>query len=203
MKTEFFLPMKPPTKKERQVKPMDEWKAVAGYEEIYKVNSRGDIFSEYSKRNLIPYLSNDGYLRVNLCKNKKVKITMLHRIVAGAFIPNPEKFPIVNHIDGNKANPVAENLEWTTCSGNLIHAFSHGLSKISDKCKQAVSRVAAENGAKTTRKSVIQLDNTGIVLHEFLSIREAERCTGISRANIIRACKSMEFSAGGYKWQRV
>ena len=200
MKTEFFMPMIPPTKQKGETV-MNNWKDVVGYEGLYKVNQTGEIFSEYSKRTLTPYLSSDGYLRINLCRNKKVKITMLHRIVAEAFIPNPENLPVVNHIDGNKANPNVENLEWTTFSGNSIHSFSSGLSRISDKCRKAVSLVAAENGAKTTSKAVIQIGTDGNVVNKFKSMREAERVTRIPRSNIARACGSDDYSAGGFKWR--
>jgi hypothetical protein len=197
MQTEFFLAMKPLTKEEQK---MREWKDVVGYEGIYKVSRIGNVYSTYSRRLLKPYIASDGYLRLNLCKNKKVKITMLHRIVAEAFIPNPNNLPVVNHIDGNKANPIADNLEWTTHSKNSAHAFAIGLNHISEKCRKAVSLIAAENGAKTTSKVVMQMDADGSVIKEFSSFREAARETNISRANILRACKSKDYSAGGFKW---
>ncbi len=111
-------------------------KDVIGYEGLYKISPNGEIFSEYSKRLLKPYVASDGYLRVNLCKDKKVKITMLHRIVAETFIPNPNNLPVVNHIDGNKANANAKNLEWATFSENSYHAFATGLSSISENVEK-------------------------------------------------------------------
>ena len=176
-------------------------KDVIGYEGLYKISPNGEIFSEYSKRLLKPYVASDGYLRVNLCKDKKVKITMLHRIVAETFIPNPNNLPVVNHIDGNKANANAKNLEWATFSENSYHAFATGLSSISEKCRKAVSQIAAENGAKTTSKKIYQYDLDENLIEIFPSIREAERTTGISRANISQVCHGKRTKAGGFIWR--
>lgn len=177
------------------------WKWIPGYENIYQVNECGEIYSFHSKRLLKPYIASDGYLRVNLSKNNKVKITMLHRIVAEVFIPNPNNLPVVNHIDGNKGNPNIGNLEWVTFSDNSYHAFAHGLSRISDRCKKAVSKIAAENGAKTTQKAVDRLSLSGEYIDSFKSIREAERITGISRANIGEVCRGRRRTAHGYIWK--
>lgn len=177
------------------------WKWIPGYEEIYMANEQGKIYTCYHKRLLTPYVGSDGYLRVNLSKKGKVKITMVHRIVAELFIPNPNNLPIVNHIDGNKSNPDISNLEWVTFSDNSYHAFAHGLAKISDKCKKAVSQIAAKNGAKTTSKSVDRLDLSGNYIDSFKSIREAERVTGINRANIGEVCRGKRKTAHGYKWR--
>lgn len=76
-----------------------------------------------------------------------------------------------------------------------------GLSHVSDKCKMAVSKVAAENGRKTTSHPVVQLDDDGKVIREYPSIREAERSTGIPKSNIRRACKRDDYRAGGNKWK--
>lgn len=177
------------------------WKDVKGYEDFYKINKTGEVYSNHSKRKLKPYKSSDGYLRVNLSKNSKVKITMVHRLVAESFIPNPHNYPVVNHIDGNKANPDISNLEWTSHSGNSKHAYERGLSKISDKNRRAVSKIAAENGAKTTRKAVLQFDLEGRIVREFPSIKEASRQTKTNDGNISLVCKGKYKHAGGFIWK--
>ena len=126
---------------------------------------------------------------------------MVHRIVAEVFLPNPNNYPVVNHVDGNKKNPDISNLEWTTFSGNSKHAFDIGLSKISDKCKKAVSKIAAENGRKTTSKPVLQFDLKNNFINKFPSSREAERLTGIPHNNITAVCKKQRVKAKGYIWK--
>lgn len=102
------------------------WKDINGYEGIYQINSDGQILSLNTNRILKPHSDKDGYLLVNLYKNKIQKSFKVHRLVAEYFI-NTEKKETVNHKDGNKKNNKAENLEWATRSENNKHAFDIGL----------------------------------------------------------------------------
>ena len=72
-----------------------------------------------------------GYLVAHLSKDNKAKNILVHRLVAESFIPNPNKYPCVNHIDGNKQNNNINNLEWCTHSENDLHAYKIGLRKAS------------------------------------------------------------------------
>lgn len=194
MVTEFFLPINPPT--------VLGWRPVPGFGDKYQVSNTGAVRNSVTGKVLTPIRKYDGYLVVNLSDRKRVRQVMIHRLVAEAFIPNPESLGVVNHIDGNKANPAVENLEWVTLSENSKHAYRIGLSHVSEKCRKAVSKIAAENGARTTSKAVHQHDLSGKLVRKFKSVREANRETGISRCGIVRACKSEAFSAGGFKWIR-
>lgn len=195
MRIEFFMPMKPPTADTR-------WQAIPGFGNKYQVSDTGMVQNKNTGQILKPILKSDGYLAVNLSHRNKAKMVFVHRLVAEAFIPNPKNLPVVNHIDGNKANPCVANLEWVSFSENSHHAYRTGLSHVLDKCKAAVSKIAAENGRKTTSRPIFQLDSAGKVIQRFPSAREAARSTGISRANILRACKIEGYSAGGFKWKR-
>jgi hypothetical protein len=117
---------------------MENWKAVEGYEGLYEVSDQGRVRSldRYTtgKRNRLikgKVLANAhnelGYCIVQLCKDGVPKKTRVHRLVARAFIPNPEEKPYVNHLDGNPSNNTAQNLEWCTQKENIQHAYATGL----------------------------------------------------------------------------
>lgn len=107
--------------------------AVKGYEGIYEVDQHGNVFSVIQttsrrKKILIPHEKN-GYLAVNLFKDGKCKHYYIHRLVAEAFIPNPNNYLEVNHIDCNKHNNSVENLEWCDRTQNLKHSYDKGLKR--------------------------------------------------------------------------
>ena len=100
---------------------------IKGFESIYKITDTGKVFSIKSNRFIGSNLK-DGYSLVILRKNNKSYAKTIHRIVALHFLPNPNFFPEVNHIDGNKHNNNINNLEWVTTSQNVKHAFDTGLA---------------------------------------------------------------------------
>lgn len=112
---------------------MSEWKDIQGYEDLYRVNTNGEVYSVRSNKILKPFYRgrrpDNKYFVVELHKNNKGKTISVHRLVAEAFIPNPNKLPCVNHKDGNKFNNCVDNLEWCTYSENNFHAVQSGLKK--------------------------------------------------------------------------
>lgn len=104
---------------------MEIYRDVLGYEGRYQVTSWGRVYSVEKERFLIPQENEKGYLRVDLTEeNGQRKHKKVHRLVATAFIPNPENKPQVNHKDGNKSNNSFTNLEWVTDKENKIHQAS-------------------------------------------------------------------------------
>lgn len=105
------------------------WKQIKGGYEEYQVSNFGQIKSLKNKNEKILHLDKDrhGYMNVRLYKYGTVKIFKVHRLVAMAFIENPNGFPEINHKDGNKENNFVENLEWVTRFQNIKHAFDTGL----------------------------------------------------------------------------
>lgn len=97
------------------------WKDVVGFEGRYKISNTGKLFSIRFKRLLTGPLDEDGYRRQNLCNGTSHVKRSIHRLVAIAFIPNPNNLPQVNHIDGNKLNNTTDNLEWCTRLYNQQH----------------------------------------------------------------------------------
>ena len=125
--------------------PGEIWAWISGYENFYKISTKGRIKSFYKnketilKQNIVGY----GYLRVHLCKNKQAKDLYIHRLVAETFIPNPENLPEVDHWDGNKLNNCVENLRWVTSSENKQAAIKNGSTKIGTKNR--LSKLTADD----------------------------------------------------------
>ena len=106
---------------------MESWKKIKGYEN-YLISDRGRVYNyKYKKFRKLGNVR--GYHQVDLCKNGVMKTLAIHRLVALAFIPNPENKETVNHIDGCKTNNHADNLEWCTQKENVQHSWSNGLVK--------------------------------------------------------------------------
>ena len=114
-------------------KAIEVWKPIKGYESLYEVSNKGRIRNRCGK-----FLAHDTnnirkYHRVCLCRNYTRHICSVHRLVAAAFIPNPQNKPQINHIDGNKDNNCVENLEWCTNSENTKHAYFSNLKLKSER----------------------------------------------------------------------
>lgn len=97
---------------------MEEWKNVIGYEGLYEVSSLGNV-RNVRRNTLLRFSKNQGYLQVYLYKNGIRTGLKVHRLVAQAFIPNPDGLPQVNHKDENKTNNIFENLEWCDVVYNI------------------------------------------------------------------------------------
>ena len=157
----------------------EQWRAVEGYPG-YEVSNLGRVVG--SRGELTPARLPKGYLMVNLCKNGKQKPHYIHRLVAQAFIPNPENKPQVNHIDGDKNNNRVSNLEWATYLENHLHAIKNHLHR------------------HYTRR-VKQYDLQGNLIAEYKTILEASRVTGVNTAGIGGTCRGTYKKSGGYIWR--
>lgn len=102
---------------------------IKDYEELYNILPNGDVLNKKGKTLAFTVNKQTGYKAVSLCKNNKGSTKTIHRLVAEAYIPNPNNLPEVNHIDGNKLNNHVSNLEWVTPSENRQHAYDTGLKK--------------------------------------------------------------------------
>ena len=111
------------------------WKDIKGYEGLYQVSNLGNVRSmdritrdgrKIKGKNIKPHTNgNSRYLRAALCNNGKIKYENIHRLVAKAFIPNPENKPEVNHKDENPSNNLIDNLEWMTSKENSNYGTGH------------------------------------------------------------------------------
>ena len=162
------------------------WRSIKDYPG-YEVSNLGRVrsfnFNRVRIKTLITHKPT-AYITVYLYKHNKIKNAKVHRWVAQAFIPNPENKPQVNHIDGDKTNNKADNLEWCTPSENQRHANRTGLRDY-EYCKKAVS----------------QYSKTGEFIASYNSTLEAEKVTGVYHSHISRCCKGKSKIACGFVWK--
>ena len=109
------------------------WKDINGYDGFYRISNLGRVKSARYNRYLKLFFNKKGYARINLNKKGKLKTYRVHRLVAQAFIPNPNNKPQVNHKDGNKRNNCVDNLEWVTNEENYEHAIKNNLISHQEK----------------------------------------------------------------------
>ena len=169
---------------------MEEWRDIKGWEGLYQVSNLGNVKSlerkvwngrgyyKTTERILKSFDNGYGYLQVILRKGEKSKTCYVHRLVACAFIPNPQGLPDVNHKDENKENNCVENLEYCT------KAYNNNYGTRTEK----------------TIKPVYGINKTSGLIVEFSSIMEAERALGINNSHIVKCCKGKQKSAGGFYW---
>lgn len=164
-------------------------KVISGFPN-YVVSNSGEIFSLKRNKTLKPYKTSKGYLQVRLEGGKAFHV---HRLVAEAFIPNPDNLPQVNHINEDKTDNRVENLEWCNQSQNMQHGT--GSERRSNTLK----------GRKTpwNSKPVLQLTLEGEVVRKWDSTMEVERVLGYKNTNIGACCNGRMKRAYGFMWRYI
>lgn len=160
----------------------------------YIIDDTGLVYSVcHGKiRKVALFRKSNGYISVCLCKNNKKYTKYVHRLVAEAFVPNPDNKPCVNHINGIKNDNRSINLEWCTYVENMRHSV--------DVLGHRGPWVGKYGKYHPTSKIVLQIKN-GKIIAEFFSTHEAERQTGIRCNNISECCSGRYKHAGGYQWK--
>jgi hypothetical protein len=172
----------------------------------YSISTLGNVkrsadvpYKHKNKEFVKPYLNNKGYISINLYKNSKVHRYSIHRLIAIAFIPNPNNFPEVNHIDGNPLNNGIDNLEWCTHQHNMQHAWDTGLHKnrhsnASVKRKISTSKYIGVSWSEQRKRwcVYVRFDNKRYGVGRFINELDA----AIAHDNFI---KEMDLLTKGYK----
>ena len=184
---------------QREGKKNEEWRDIKGYEGRYQVSNMGRVKSlerivaskSGSKRTIQGRIlkletKRTGYLRVKLYDSSgKMKNFLVHRLVCEAFHENPEDKPCVNHIDENKANNAAINLEWCTHKENINHGTHNARS------------------AKARSKPVGQYTTDGKFVKIWQSVIEVERQLGFAKGSLSNAARGNLKTAYGYVWKYI
>ena len=206
-------------------------KPVKGYEGYYEVDQFGRVFSvervisvddngrKYEKtvsgKQMKQCLKNNGYKSVSLTKGGETKSFYVHRLVAEAFIQNPDNLPMVNHKDEDKTNNFMDNLEWcdaeynntygtkTSRQASKIRGVQHTgeqNKKISASMKEYYKTHSSKSIGRISekRKGVIGIRGSETLL--FKCVKDAANAVFGARANIVRSCNSKTRTAYGYKW---
>ena len=184
------------------------WKPIQGYENEYLVSNHGNVWSVRRKRNLIPKRAK-GYLRVALSVYGKTKTFSIHRLVAQAFIPNPENKPTVNHINEDKSDNRASNLEWATTREQNAHGTRTARAMANTDwaartAKMDYKEIARKHNYETMNaaqmRRVVQKDAAGTVIAVFDSIGQAARSVNVSTGHIWQCCNGQRKTCKGSVW---
>lgn len=161
---------------------MEQWKKIDGYDGSYLISSLGNVF-HVGRGALRLSTDSGGYHYVRLRRGGISKFPKVHRLVAEAFIPNPNKYPCINHKDENKKNNAVSNLEWCTPKYNTNYG------------------TCIKRRALNCRKHVVQFSLDGEQIREWDGIVSASQELHIDGSSITKAAKGKRMSAGGFIWE--
>lgn len=180
----------------------EAWKTIAGFDGLYEVSSEGRVRSLTRYKKIIkPIITNSGYYQYQLWNNGVCKTGLAHRLVAKAFIPNPDGKPMVNHKDENKLNNSVDNLEWVTHVENCRYgtAIKRRVQHF-DYSKRSVNNAGQ---IAACSKPIAQFTKNGEFVRKWASASECARENGWAVSCIRRNCLGARPTAYGFVFKEV
>lgn len=182
------------------------WRDVVGYEGLYEVSNLGNVRGvarthlRYDKqgnayevhvpaRCLVKKDNSNGYYRVSLSRDNRVRQLFVHRLVAMAFVENPDNLPVIDHIDGDRHNNDASNLRWCTQGDNLHYSYQNGRETV------FVREHIKKRQVHAVSRPVVRSDG-----EEFPSVVAASRALGLSNSAVSHVVNGRAKTAGGYSF---
>lgn len=186
------------------------WKPIKEYENLYMISNLGKVKSldritqngsgKFIKKGrlLKNHINNKGYEYMYLKDRERIKKVYVHRLVAQAFIPNPNNKKEVNHIDCNPLNNKVNNLEWVSHKENMAYMSKLGRSNKTGEWLEKIKQKNIENG-----KSVLQIDpNTNEIINIFKTIQSVKE-NGYRQGDVCRCCKGIRKKHKGFIWRYI
>lgn len=174
------------------------WKDIEGYEGLYQVSNLGNVRSVYRidrlgrvkrGKSLRKHNVYNGYIQVALSKNGVKSYKLVHRLVAQAFIHNPDNLPVINHKDEDPSNNRADNLEWCTQKYNVN--YGTGIERRAKLCV----------GANKNSKAINQYTLSGEFVTTWTYLGEIKNTLGYRISNICACCNGRQKNAYGFQWR--